>query len=436
MAIAPTVSSAGAIAPAVPAAVTGASGPAATAVALQDLLALYARGMLPLPVPSSPYAFYQTAQTRILWVLHPSMARDQCHKIRMPTTPFMAKWAATVTRAHIAPTRNRAEVTVDESVIIAGKLDEYPGLAMNLTTWIAFAADIRAAVANADICILPALEQDFENFNLSTASFKRLLGEIESACKLDTRNVRLFPEFSELLAVGNKGSLLKTLADRNVPTIPTRVVLANQDVASILEGALYSTGFAVKRPFSAEGHMVYISTSNHAHSRSQAASVAAEYIASSPTHSALLQPYLSTMQDVGELRTILCNSRPIATFLTKCGASGQLEVQAVSCVCTSAAVVSHGFERINDPRIRGTQHDLFPQVLYQAQLAVQVLGNACSTLRYVARVDQAFHPNGTGFLVSEVQGLAGSTFFMGWTDDKLECAIADAVSQWVASGGP
>ncbi|KAJ3180444.1 hypothetical protein HDU87_001953 [Geranomyces variabilis] len=84
----------------------------------------------------------------------------------------MTKWAATVTRAHIAYSRKRAEVMVDESVIIAGKLDEYPSLAMNLTTWTAFAADICAAVANADICILPALEH--QNFGLSTASFGQL----------------------------------------------------------------------------------------------------------------------------------------------------------------------------------------------------------------------------------------------------------------------
>ncbi|KAJ3146627.1 hypothetical protein HDU89_006098 [Geranomyces variabilis] len=121
------------------------------------------------------------------------------------TTPFMTKWAATVTRAHIAPNRYRAEAIVDESVIIAGKLDEYPGLAIYLTTWIAFAADIRAAVANADTCILPALGQDFENFALSTTSFGRLLGELESACKLDTRNVRLFPEVPELLAALHSG---------------------------------------------------------------------------------------------------------------------------------------------------------------------------------------------------------------------------------------
>ncbi|KAJ3134444.1 hypothetical protein HDU90_005058 [Geranomyces variabilis] len=88
------------------------------------------------------------------------------------TTALTTKWAATVTRAHIAPTRYRAEAIVDESAIIAGKLDEYPGLAMNLTTWIAFAADIRAAVANADICILPALEQNFENSGLSTTSLE------------------------------------------------------------------------------------------------------------------------------------------------------------------------------------------------------------------------------------------------------------------------
>ncbi|KAJ3156855.1 hypothetical protein HDU86_003390 [Geranomyces michiganensis] len=395
---------------------------------------------LPTPAPYQSALFtptHQTAQTQILWVLHPSAATDQCHKIRIPTTPFMTKWAGTATHAHIAYSRNRAEVTVDESVVIAGKLDEYRDLAMNLTTWRAFATDIPAAVVNADICILPALEQDFkQNFGLSTASFKRLLGEIEFACSLGTRNVRLFPAITELLAVGNKGLLLMTLADRNIPTIPTRVLLTNNDVTSILEDALYSAGFVVKRPFSAEGRMVHTSTSNHACSRSQAASIAAGYIASSPTHSALLQPYLSTMQEVGELRTLLCSSRPIATFLTKCAASGKSEVQAVSSVCTSAAVVSHGFERINDPRIRGTQHDVFSQVLYQAQLAVQVLGNIMPTLRYVARVDQAFHANGTGFLVSEVQGLAGSTFFMGWTDDKLEYAIADAVAQWVASGGP
>jgi len=190
-----------------------------------------------------------------------------------------------------------------------------------------------------------------------------------------------------------------------------------------------ASGFVVKRAFSSEAHHVIISKDNIA--TDEIKDSIRQWLEEIPGKAVLLQPYVATLQDIAELRVVVCDCNPVIAFATKWRSDDRQDMDIKELHTLTQGCDTGRFDRFNDPRVSNTHLDILPMALSMASRTVRVLGASGMPLAMVvAQVDLALTADCEGLMVNEVHS-AGMDFFFCHTDRAIDVVVAEALRKWI-----